>query len=248
MIQKIKKIILLSGTLLISIVGALIINTELVAEDIYYTNKNGVNFTKDEYDFLTKMYWEGSQDLMTSENHEALVNSNMVGGNVKSVSVPIYDQYSPYSYISTRKGTLTLSRSCTNDCLVSLTFEWNGIPSVLGYDVMGVIIENTERLGIPNTMVTGTSSSIVSHYYKYFSNGFATSFELPANQTATANMSFYATPGGTVYGSYQHAMKNTSLYNSQKYTLSRIGYGGVFWFDESVRENYDAMNGVYIDL
>jgi len=249
MIQKMKKIILLSGTLLVSIVGALLINTDLIAEDIYYTNKNGVDFTKDEYDFLSKMYWEGSQELMTKENHDALVDSNLVYGDFDSVSIDMPSRdTSTFSYIETQSGTLTLSRSCTSDCLVSLTFAWKGIPSALGYDVMGVILENTERLGIPNTIVTGTSSSVISHYYKYFTNGFGVSFELPSKQTARANMSFYAKPGGTVYGSYQHAMRNTSLANSQKYTLSRIGYGGVFWFDESVRENYDALNGLFIDL
>lgn len=248
MIQKMKKIILLSGTLLVSIVGALLINTDLIAEDIYYTNKNNVNFTKEEYDFLTKMYWEGAQELMTKENHDALVNSNLVNGDFDTISVPIYDETSTYSYISTQKGTLTLSRSCDDHCIVSLTFEWKGIPSALGYDVMGVILEDTTLLGVPNTMVTGTSSSVISHYYKYFSNGFGVSFELPSKQTAIANMTFSAKPGGTVYGSYQHAMRNTSLANSQKYTLSRIGYGGVFWFDEAVRENYDAMNGLFIDL
>ena len=38
---------------------------EVKAAELYYKNDNGVILTKDEYDFFSYMFWEGSQELIT---------------------------------------------------------------------------------------------------------------------------------------------------------------------------------------
>lgn len=40
------------------------------ALETFYKNKNGVILTEEEYDFLTKMYWDGHQSLMTFDDYE----------------------------------------------------------------------------------------------------------------------------------------------------------------------------------
>lgn len=44
------------------------------------------------------------------------------------------------------------------------------------------------------------------------------------------NQTFKVSKGGTVYASYQHAMRNIFLADSKNYTLSKAGYGEVFKF------------------
>lgn len=43
---------------LFAIISLFTFNINTQAKEIYYTNKNEVAFTKEEYDFLSFMYWE----------------------------------------------------------------------------------------------------------------------------------------------------------------------------------------------
>ena len=51
-----------------------------------------------------------------------------------------------------------------------------------------------------------------------------------------------------IYGTYQHAIRDISLANSQKYTLSSTGYGKVVLFDSSVKSYYSLFGGVDVTL
>jgi hypothetical protein len=51
-----------------------------------------------------------------------------------------------------------------------------------------------------------------------------------------------------VYGSYQHAITNVSLLQSQSYVISAAGLGYVFNFATSIEDYYDGMGGVDISL
>ena len=53
---------------------------------------------------------------------------------------------------------------------------------------------------------------------------------------------------GTVYGTYQHSQRDISLSQSQRYTISANGYGGVLDFDSSVEDYFDGMGGVSINV
>jgi len=44
-------------------------------EEAYYTNGNGVEFTEEEYEFLSAMYWDGYQDLMTEDDYDEFIRS-----------------------------------------------------------------------------------------------------------------------------------------------------------------------------
>jgi hypothetical protein len=96
----------------------------------------------------------------------------------------------------------------------------------------------------------GSSAGIVTESnYKYATDGVGCSFKLPTSATdITAEISFDVNPGGTVFASYQHAAKTSTLAKSQNYTFHYAGYGNVFLFDSSVEPYYDGMGGVYISL
>ena len=80
-------------------------------------------------------------------------------------------------------------------------------------------------------------------------NGIGNSVELPSTgEDIIVDTCFTVTRGGTVYGSYQHAMQSTTLANSQNYTLDYLGYGGVFLYYGNAIGIYDGMNGVDIDV
>ena len=81
-----------------------------------------------------------------------------------------------------------------------------------------------------------------------FSNGFGSSFKVGQGSNVELSLTFMVSGNGTVYGSYQHASSTTTLSESKDYTISHLGYGGVIKFSDSVKEKYDAMTGVSIDI
>ena len=63
------------------------------------------------------------------------------------------------------------------------------------------------------------------------------------------NATIHATsPYAKAYGSYQHAIANLTLLDSQSYIISQNGLGYVFNFATSVDDYYDGMSGVDITL
>ena len=95
----------------------------------------------------------------------------------------------------------------------------------------------------------GSTSGTNWYSYLNTTNGLGNSVKLPdVGENIIINMAFTVTPGGTVYGSYQHAMQNTTLANSQNYTLDYLGEGGVFLYNGNAVGVYDGMNGVDIDV
>lgn len=85
----------------------------------YFINKNNVVFSKEEYDFLSDFYWDGIQELMTESDYNDFIDSNIMNGKLKiEVLNPILLRSSS---ISTAKKTLKIARSCSNNCVVSVT-------------------------------------------------------------------------------------------------------------------------------
>lgn len=217
------------------------------AKELYYENNYDVGFTKEEYDFMTFMFWEGSQDLMTSNDYDKLIKSNIMNGTLES---KVYE--APLTRATTvedNNRTLKISKSCSTTCFISVTNIWKNSPTVRSYDVIGAILENTILQNTPSTTVTFTGGTVNSKEIKYFDNGFGVSIKLPTSgNSLVVNQNFRVSSGATVYASYQHAKSEISLANSKNYTLSKAGYGGVFNFSGIASSTYDRMNGVSISL
>ncbi len=231
--------------LILSLLAFTIFSSKVSAKENFYTNKNNVTFTEQEYTFLTKMYWEGSQDLFTQENYNDFINSNIMNGEFEMF---IYEPITLRSTsITDSSKTLKISKSCSTSCLISVTSSWNKIPSVRSYDIIGARFENTSLINTPTTTIISSGSTSYGTDLQLSSNGFGVTAKLPTTGTnIVINQTYKVNKGGTVYASYQHAKMTVTLNDSKKYSISSAGYGKVFRFDYAVTNKYDAMNGVSI--
>lgn len=65
----------------------------------------------------------------------------------------------------------------------------------------------------------------------------------------SSSLSFKVTKGSTVYVTYQHATKTVD-YNSVRrgYSFKSTGLGGVVYFNNSLKDSYDGMQGINITV
>ena len=218
------------------------------AKEVYFVNQNNVEFTKKEYDFISYMFWDGAQEQMDVDDYNDFVNSDIMNGVLDS---KIYYDISMTraTSIEDANRTLKIVKSCSSNCFVSVTLTWKNSPTVRSYDVMGAYLDGTSLVNTPTTSITTNSTTTTYKDIKKSNNGFGVSMKLPTNGSSMViNQNFRVSKGGTVYASYQHAMKSISLSNSQSYTFSRSGYGGVFKFSGVASTTYDRMNGVSISV
>lgn len=221
------------------------------SNEIYYVNPNNVEFNKIQYDFFSKMFWDGYQQYVSLEEFDMVSTLGLFNAPVESQVVTIYasnDSMFRTSTITEKLRTLTISKSCTSECFVSLVVKWNGIPTIKSYDVFGARVVNSSLLKINNALVSGYNYSKIYSTFQRNGDGFGYSIEIPNTNNITVSVSFTTLLNGIAYGSYQHAMSNLSFSNSQLYTIGAGGYGGVFKFYGAAIGKYDNANGVNILL
>lgn len=214
----------------------------------FYTNENGVSFTEKEYNFLSDFYFDGYQDYMTTEDYEKFVTSNIMEGEIKTITLDDSLNSRSLEY-ETKMKQLKVSSSCANDCIVATTLIWKAIPAVKSYDLIGAYFDNTSLADGPSTYLLSGTTYVSPSYTLYHSNGISASIKIPnTNNSMKVVQQFNVKKSGSINVSYQHARKSISLTNSKKYKLSRSGYGGVFDFNESISNYYDAMGGITLNL
>ena len=217
------------------------------AKEGYYVNGNGVVFTKLEYEFFSKMYWEGYQDFVTQNEYDVIKNLDLFNQELEKET---YVNYSTArgSTVTSNLRTLSIAKACNNSCYNTLVTTWIGNPFIKSYDVMGARLSGPNLIAINNLIVTGDNYYQSYSNPKRYSNGFGYSFQLPNTSNIRVTTSFTTSLNGMVYGSYQHAMSNIDLSVSNLYTIGVGGYGNVFHFSGSARNIYDNAPGVDIDL
>ena len=224
-------------------------NVSAKEQEVYYTNDNGVVLTKAEYDFLTKMYWDGFQKTMSKEEYDFYKEGNYFDGEVESKIV--YDTpLARGEFHSTQNKSIRISKSCNTTCAISITAHWINNPVVRSYDVIGAYLYNTSKVGSIGTQAISNSGSNQASISNIQANGFGSSVLLPSGSGVNVYQTFSVTKvtDARVYASYQHATKSTTLAISQKYNISITGYGSVFGFYGEAVDIYDNMNGVDIVL
>ncbi len=232
--------------LTIILLGLVLLPSTAQAKNIYYTNDNGVSFSKEEYDLLTNLFWEGSQDLFTMSDYERFVAKDLMNGDFDMV---VLEEPMPLATSITDKArTFKIGKVCSDDCFVSVTLQWTQNPTVRSYDVIGFLLDGTTITGIPSTNASSSTNSNVPESKRTFSNGFGASIKLPSGSGIIISQVFDVEKKGTVYASYQHATMAISLENSKKYTLSKTGFGGVFEFTGLAYDTYDRMNGLTLSM
>ena len=218
------------------------------ASRIYYTNQYGVNFTEQQYNFYSEMFFEGYQEFVTVADFNKALSTNIFNGTIEktSVIIPSYEIGYNKGAIVTEKGrTLSIGKSCdSTECFYSLTAVWNGIPNVTSYDILGSRIVGGSYTYISCGVATGLGYTYTECTPDTPTGGFGYSLQIAPVVNLQVGTSFYTTTGATLYGSYQHAIQNVSLSTSKLYYINYMGYGGVFDFYGAAWGKYDGANGV----
>jgi len=139
---------------------------------------------------------------------------------------------------------------------------WKQLPNIKSYDVIAVRWQNGTSSFTPTSYYgtqmydLGSQISILEYdtdnvNFKTASNGVGLSMNLTDDATGphTLTLITYGTVSslGSVnfYHTYQHAQSNVSLANSQAYSFSSSGHGGVLLFNStSIHNKYDGMTGL----
>lgn len=232
--------------------GSLLFLLNVYADDIYYTSEYGVSMTKQQYDFFTKMYWEGFQSQVTNDIYNRYLTKGLFDKEVKTVVKeiePTNDSLRSQSHETTAKK-LQLSYSCLSGyCTMITSLTWKGIPRVTSYDIIGSVIYggNAQRVGSLTTNLNAGTNNYV--YTNYVDNGTGWGCSLPLPTTdyqmiIYQDTELYVTGDTTFYSSYQHATSKITLETSMKYTTGYGGIGGVFFFYGAAYGVYDEMCGV----
>lgn len=240
-----KKFILLILTLIIFIFH---MSVDALESDSY-VNQNGVILTQKEYDFVKEFYGENYFEKMTMDDYEWIQDLNV---NTREVEIQTLYDYgnglTRTTFHETSNKKITIAKTCSSICTIITSVIWYTNPAVRSYDVIGARFVNTELASESiTTKVTSSSGTTSWSNIKNTGNGIGVSVKLPSGDTnISLSQKFYVYPGGYVFASYQHAIKNVTLATSLSYYITSGGYGGVFNFYGDAVGCYDQMGGVYI--
>ena len=184
---------------------------------------------------------------------EAIMGSNMIN-NGDATNGPTHTT-------TYKKLHISATHLSGNGYEIRLYEEWLLLPSVRSYDVIGIrLYDGTVQSGSQDG--TQTYKQNGNFYYINYSatgtnivtatNGYGISMNLVDDSTYyscdTTSVVYATSALSEVYGSYQHAIYSVSLSDSQSYSISHNGYGGVFNFATGVMGAYDGMAGVSLSL
>ena len=237
--------------ILFTLMFAILVISNVDAKEVYYSN-GVVELTEKEYNYVKEFYGEDYLKNMTMKEYKRLDELDVNNSDVKIKFAKIPDASVNGSYVGSSNKTLGISRSCPSSlsyCIVTVLAKWLGNPSVRSWDVMGAFIYGTSLYSqVVTTTVNSTAGTTSPSNYRFLSNGFGNSFQLPSGSNVTIEQCYFVKPGGTVFASYQHAMSTSTLAKSKSYNIGVTGYGGVFIFTGSAVGIYDGMVGVDIDV
>lgn len=234
---------------------AMFIGMPIAHASSYYINDLGVEFTEAQYNYITDIYYDGYQDEMTQDEFDKIYDLDLFNQPIEIVEEiqPIQTGlgYGINSTSVTENGRTTrITKSCSSECLVTLTATWNAIPTVNSYDVIGFRLSSASINTVGKATINGSGYSVTyaSSSAQQSSNGFGHSVKLGGVSGMKVTTFMYCSTGGNVYGSYQHAMSSITLANSKLYTIGAGGYGYVFNFYGNASGKYDNAVGVYTSL
>ena len=165
-------------------------------------------------------------------------------------------------YQTTYKKISLIDSGLNNNAhFITIYTQWLIVPVTQSYDVTAMrvedayVVENSQD-GTQIYIKNGTTGYVNyspngTNIVKY-DNGFGISMNLVNNasyyETDISAIVQATSQYAKVYGTYQHAVRDVTLDDSQSYTISHNGYGSVLNFATGVQNWYDGMNGVYKTL
>ncbi len=236
--------------LMLSLIGIVYFTNyrTVFAESNFYTNSNGVKFDEKQYNYFSQMFWDGYQNLVTQEEFNYINNLDLFNSSIETKHIILYEQSLLRASLTEKSRTLTMNKSCSSQCYISLSATWNADPTIKSYDLIGARLKNVSLVRVGKAYVLGTDYTQSYSTPDIKDNGFGYSVKLDNVNNLKVNVSFYTTTGGTIYGAYEHARKNISLSTSKMYTLDQSGQGKVFKFYGSASSVYDEANGLNINV
>lgn len=162
---------------------------------------------------------------------------------------------------STSYKEITIIQTSATGSLARFVVQvsWKKLPENRSFDVIAYRTSSSSIIyefeSYQEYVSNGTASEI---YYDETSTNFkSTNYGAGVSQNLVNNAtSYYHTLAATVncgatkvYATFQHAQGDLTLAQSQSYTFSSSGYGGVLNFtDTTARNTYDQMGGVSLNL
>ena len=195
--------------------------------------------------------------ITTHQEVSELVYNNF---NLENMASPNIGEGAVYRETTAKRLALTVASGSTWSFTV-LTANWKYVPVTRSFDTIGL---RGDGFSFRNGSQTGEQLYYLNGSYQHvdyswngtnikkFDNGFGISMNLvnPTNieslvLTVTCDIKADITHP-EIFGSYQHAITSLTLANSQNYTLSSVGLGGVFAYPYSISSKLDGMSGVAI--
>ncbi len=220
---------------------------QVLAEEFYYQNDNGVILTENEYQYITDLYWNGYQKYLTESDYQLMKEMDIFNNEIKKSEVTDYP-LTRGNIVTSHSRTSSLNASCSDTCLVTFVTVWNEIPSIKSYDVVGIRLNNTILSRVVNILETGSNYSKVYNEIQSSSDGFGVSILVPNTDNIRTTITMITTKNGTLYGSYQHTRRNITEATSKNYSIGQGGYGNVFYFSGPAVGVYDEAPGVDLIL
>lgn len=165
-------------------------------------------------------------------------------------------------YQTTYKKISLIDSGLNNNAhFITIYTQWLIVPVTQSYDVTAMrvedayVVENSQdgtQIYIKNGTTGYVNYSPNGTNIRKADNGFGISMNLVNNasyyETDISAVVQATSQYAKVYGTYQHAVTDLSLDDSQSYFISHNGYGRVLNFATGVQHKYDGMNGVYKTL
>ncbi len=242
---------MIKGILLFCVFGFI---TTVSAEEIYYVNDNGVEFTQYQYETLSKFIGKENVKSYTQAEFDQMEIGNMTETNTKYTILDdnkVEDSGNGITtygtFYETAYKRLTLSSNCSGSyCSLSTYLTWKQNPKVRSYDVIGVRILGCQFYDTTAGVSLKSGGKIYGSQAKITaSNGIGNVVKLTSGDVSYAQQVVHVKNGsGTVFASYQHAVKSISLDKAKNFTFNGAGPGSVFnWPNNDL---FDQMAGVHL--
>ena len=263
-----------------------VVLTFIIIGTLCYVGNANAAISEEEYAELREIFSEARLSLMSDEEKEELVNSDLtvnekiyqvtesVNGTFtySEVDPDMVDQikenfdngittYDTYHETSYKRIQIIDTYIGGNSHDVMVYTQWLVTPATKSYDVTamridgGYVVEGTQdgtQLYWKNGAYDYVDYSYNGTNIRKADNGFGISMNLVNGASyfetdISANV-ISTSQNAVAYGTYQHAVTDVSLSQSQSYTISHNGLGDVLNFASSVYNYYDRMAGVSITL
>ena len=234
-------------------------------QEVYYTNDNGVDFTKEQYDRLREFYSENEIEIMQPGFAEPLFE-DLYGFTVANQYLYVQTLESvdaDGNVVTTERETVLTEEQAEN--LDELDLDKPDRPQrnySATHTTASKLITMKLNLGANTASVSLTCSwkklpktksydimAIASSEFTYFQGASNFSASVKGDGKTTASYGESSSAVKIQNGAYQHCTSSISLSDSQKYNIKRsiLSMGGVLDFtSSSVEDKYDDTTGLSV--